>query len=127
MARVLLIIAFYTVILMTASYFYTEYSSSHIKLTAKSKAGEVEELITILKESDNRRLKSHASMDLVYYGKLAVDPLIGLLNDPDPVVRDFSIQALAKLKVKKTVPILIDALKDENSNVRVTAAFTLGT
>jgi protein-S-isoprenylcysteine O-methyltransferase Ste14 len=125
-SHVLAIIAFYTVVLMTASYFYLDFPSGYIKLTASSTAGKVEELVGILKTSDSRRVKSHASMDLVKYGELAVDPLIGLVEDSDPAVRDFSVQALAKLKSEKAIPALMAALDDDDNSVRYDAAFGLG-
>lgn len=124
--HVLAITTLYTVILMTASYIYVDFSSGNIKLLSSSRTEKVEELIDILKTSDNRRAKSHASMDLVKYGELAVDPLISLVKDPDPVVRDFSIQALGELKSKKAIPAFIDALNDDEGSVRCDAAFALG-
>jgi HEAT repeat protein/protein-S-isoprenylcysteine O-methyltransferase Ste14 len=124
--HVLAIIALYTAILMTASYFYVNQSKGYIKLSASSKSDRVEELITILKTSDSRRTKSYASMDLVRYGALAVDPLLGLVNDPDPVVRDFSIQALGQLKSEKAISAFMAALNDDDHNVRYDAIAALG-
>jgi protein-S-isoprenylcysteine O-methyltransferase Ste14 len=124
--HVFAILFLYTAILVGVSYIYADSSSVHIKLSSSSKTERVDELVRILKLADGRRWKHFASLDLVQYGDLAVDPLIELTGDADPVVRDYAIQTLIQLRAEKAIPAFMAALNDENSGVRYDAAHALG-
>lgn len=124
--HVFAVIVLYAVLLIAASYAYSNFDSLTSRLSPATRDQKVAELIGILQRSPSRRGKSHASMDLVKYGDSAVDPLLSLVGDPDPVVRDFSIQALAELKSEKAIPAFMSALGDEDSSVRYDAADALG-
>jgi protein-S-isoprenylcysteine O-methyltransferase Ste14 len=124
--HVLAILGLYAAMLIGASYVHEGLTSGRLSLSQASRAEKVEELVGIMKFADSRRWKSRASMELVKYGELAVDSLISLSENSDPVIRDFSIQALGKLKAEAAIPNLMAALSDEDSDVRSDAASALG-
>jgi HEAT repeat protein len=62
---------------------------------------------------------------LVTLGKAAVKPLIALLSDTRPHVRWEAAKALGKIGDPTSAPALVEALEDDDSNVRWLAAVGL--
>ncbi len=67
-----------------------------------------------------------------YGNTAATDPnaaaarLVALLEDPTPQIRVTAAQALGKIAVPGTVPVLLRSLKDADPAVRATSAWALG-
>src|SRR5439155_14962206 len=57
---------------------------------------------------------------------LAVDLLRCLMHDESGQVRSGAVQSLADLAREETLPVLLEALKDSNSDVRWIATQALG-
>ncbi|WP_319507749.1 HEAT repeat domain-containing protein [uncultured Methanolobus sp.] len=59
-------------------------------------------------------------------GEPAVQPLIDVLGDPDPLVRAYAARALGRTGDSRAVEPVIELLNDEDENVRSNAAMALG-
>lgn len=55
-----------------------------------------------------------------------ISPLLAVVEDPDPLVREIAIEALGSFHDPRIPPILLHALKDPASAVRIEAISTLG-
>lgn len=60
------------------------------------------------------------------YGEVAVDPVLDLMRDDDPIVRFYASETLGRLGEAKAVPCLLNALDDPDTGVRAFAAGALG-
>jgi len=84
-------------------------------------------LIAVLEdENSSDRTQDLVAGALVSIGTPAVEPLIAVLKDKDPLVRMQAAYALGRIKDARAVGPLIGALKDENPIVRMQAADALG-
>jgi HEAT repeat protein len=77
------------------------------------------------------RVYFEAMNNLVRIGSSSVDPLIGALRHPNSRIRYHAASALGSLalggiKAHKAVPSLIEALQDENSQVKTFTVRSLG-
>jgi HEAT repeat protein len=86
----------------------------------------VEEVIGLLRASDNAGLRNSAVESLERMGESAVEPLCAHLGDPDQDLRKFVIDILGTMGCISCVPLLVRALGDVDANVRVAAAENLG-
>ena len=84
-------------------------------------AADIHGLIAALADA-NPAHRQHAREALVAIGRPAVEPLIRLLDDPDPQVRWQAVKALGAIGDAAAAPALIGALEDEESDVRWLAA-----
>lgn len=55
-----------------------------------------------------------------------IEPLISVVNDPDPMLREIAIEALSSFHDVRVPPLLIKALTDPSSNLRQKAVVGLG-
>ncbi len=83
-------------------------------------------LIQALSAHDNAGARNSAIEALVRIGAEAVDPLLGIIETPDPDVRKFVVDTLGDIRDRRAVPALIDRLGDVDENIRVAAAEALG-
>lgn len=83
-------------------------------------------LIQHLRAEDNAGARNSAIEALVLLGPGSVDVLLPLLGTDDPDVRKFVVDILGDIRDSRSVPGLIDRLKDLDENVRVAAAEALG-
>ncbi len=83
-------------------------------------------LIEALSSHDNAGARNSAIEALVQVGGQAVDPLLGMLETPDPDVRKFIVDILGDIKDRRAVLALIGRLNDPDENIRVAAAEALG-
>jgi protein-S-isoprenylcysteine O-methyltransferase Ste14/ubiquinone biosynthesis protein UbiJ len=123
------VITLYTVICIVLSVCYVNFSSlSKIKshIFTMNTGQNVEELVKVIKETDDWSDKYNAAMSLGEIGEPAVQQLIQLSKDEIDVVREYSVRALGKIQSKKAVQPLIEALQDKNRNVRIQAVSALG-
>ena len=72
--------------------------------------------------SDNGIVRSRARFELIEIGKPIVDFMIGLQYVPVHQVRWEAIKTLSQLAVPEAIPILINALENEDLDVRWLAA-----
>ena len=86
----------------------------------------VEELIGLLRASDNAGLRNSAVESLERLGRDAVQPLCAHLDDPDHDLRKFAIDILGSIGCTSCLPLMVQALDDPDPNVRVAAAENLG-
>lgn len=63
---------------------------------------------------------------LIGFGEPSVEPLIKACGKKDVETRRKVLQALGHMKDSRTIPCMAASLKDENSNVRMLAAWGLG-
>lgn len=74
----------------------------------------------------NRREKYNLSQSLISKGDSAMPIFINLLSNSDPVVREFSADALGNLKSERAANALITALQDNNYKVVRSVLISLG-
>ena len=77
-------------------------------------------------DNPNRKEKYKLSAALVSKGDSAIPIFINLLTNSDPVIREFSADALGKLKTENAANALIYALEDEDYKVRRSVLNSLG-
>jgi len=101
-------------------------STYYVRLKAKTiKTRIVEPLIAALR-NPNPRVYERAQLALIKIGKLSVLPLVSILNDSDPVVRDRVVETLGDIPDKRVVRPLLEVLHDNDSHVRAKALEALG-
>ena len=55
-----------------------------------------------------------------------IDPLLTVVNDPQPEIRAIAIETLGSFRDERIIPILLQALKDTEAKVRKEAVIALG-
>jgi HEAT repeat protein len=63
-----------------------------------------------------------ARYDLIKIGKPAIKHLTGLLNDPKMLIRWEAIKTLSQIAAPESIPVLIEALENDDFDVRWMAA-----
>jgi len=96
------------------------------EITSAATGGRAERYIQTLRLTDNWHFRLPYVRALEKIGEHAVDPLIKLLEDPDPSLRQIAASILGKIGAPRAVDPLIESLKDKNSNIRWEAAHALG-
>ncbi len=86
----------------------------------------IEELVGLLRASDNAGLRNSACEALEKLGKKAIPILCRYIEDEDSDVRKFVIDILGNIGSPEPVPLLIKALADRDPNVSSAAAENLG-
>lgn len=85
-----------------------------------------EELIGMLRESDNAGLRNSACEALERLGDKCLTVVSSHAEDLDPDVRKFIVDVLGNIGNPASVPILVSLLDDSDSNVSIAAAENLG-
>jgi HEAT repeat protein/protein-S-isoprenylcysteine O-methyltransferase Ste14 len=128
--EIAVVLVLYTAVLMAASHVYVrqrDYAVLDVPVgILDSRAVRVEKLVDGMKRTDNWRRRSGMADMLAEIGGPAVDPLIGLLDDPNPEVRRDTARALGKIGDDRAVGPLLGKLTDENDDVRFKAIEALG-
>ena len=84
----------------------------------------IEALAQLLTDTELRPLAASA---LAYMRRpQVVEPLLSIVDDPNPEVRAVAIEALGSFHSKKITPVLINALQDTAAIVRKEAVIALG-
>lgn len=86
----------------------------------------VEKYIRALHLTDNWHFRRPYVGALEEIGEQAVSPLIKLLKDPDPSLRQIAASTLGRIGSPQASAALIESLSDKNSNIRYHAAHALG-
>ena len=123
------VILLYTCIFMLLSLIWVDFKKDEA-MTSETQVVNLQQKVDALIAEINR---PHQRRELYKYfeelgnmGDVAVHPLISLLSDPDPVIREFSAQMLGELKASDAIDPLILALYDSISRVRNAAVGSLG-
>lgn len=74
-----------------------------------------------------RFVQDYAQEVLVKIGEPAVEPLILVMKDTNKYVRRYAAEAIGQIGDKRGIEPLIDALRDEDENVRTNASWALKT
>jgi HEAT repeat protein/protein-S-isoprenylcysteine O-methyltransferase Ste14 len=127
--EIVAVLSIYILLLVGLSHLYVrshalpEIPDEIRSVEAESRA---EKYIRTLRLTDNWHFRSPYVGALERIGEQAVDPLIELLNDPDPSLRQIAASTLGKIGSTRAADALIESLKDKNSSVRWDAAGSLG-
>jgi len=123
------VLSIYTLLLVGLSYVYVR-SRALPKIPDEIQAAvsesRAEMYIRTLRLTDNLHFRRHYMAGLEKLGEQSVDPLITLLKDPDPSLRQIAASVLGRIESPRATDALIESLSDKNSNVRVDAAGALG-
>jgi HEAT repeat protein len=76
--------------------------------------------------SPDEYVRARAAVTSPAAGNAAVELLVKLLSDPEPLVRRSAVQSLGELKATSAVDALTPLLKDDDQSTRKTAAIALG-
>jgi len=128
--EIALVLVFTTGILMVSSYFYARHRQLALLDVpvgiAESGSGRAEALAAEMKRAADWRRKSRLADALVDIGEPAVNPLIGLLDDPSSENRAEAARALGRIAPARAAAPLIEKLGEENLDVRFRAVEALG-
>jgi len=123
------VIGIYIILLAGLSHFYVR---SHAlpkipdEISSVESESRAERYIQTLRLTDNWHFRRPYVGALERIGEQAVDPLIGLLKDPDPSLRQIAASTLGRIGSPRAVDALIESLSDKDSNIRWDAARALG-
>jgi protein-S-isoprenylcysteine O-methyltransferase Ste14 len=93
--------------------------------TSDNAQHQIDSLITEIRKTPRRYIHAHFE-GLKNLGAVSVEPLINLLSDPNPVIREFSADALGDMNADTAAEHLIQLLNDSNFRVRNSAIYSLG-
>jgi len=123
------VLSIYSLLLVGLSYVYVR---SHAlpkipdEIQAAASESRAEMYIRTLRLTDNWHFRRHYVGALEKLGEQSIDPLLTLLKDPDPSLRQIAASVLGRIGSPRAVNALIESLSDKNSNVRSDAASSLG-
>jgi protein-S-isoprenylcysteine O-methyltransferase Ste14 len=124
------VLIFTTAVLMISSHFYVRHGRyAQLDVTAglfESDAGLVDKLASELKRTESNRRRSWLADALADIGRPAAEPLIGLLDDADPGIRQEAARVLGRVDAQEAVGPLLRRLSDDNPNVQFWAVSSLG-
>lgn len=83
-------------------------------------------VVPLISELSFKDYRETAATALINLGRLAVEPLIAALKDPNGELRAISAELLGEIGDKRALESLIKVLKDKEFNVRKNAAAALG-
>jgi hypothetical protein len=119
-----------TSVLIASSHFYVrhrQYAGLGVSTGIfESDAGRVKKLAEELKQTGDWRRRSRIADALADIGGPAVDPLIALLEDPNPETRREAARALGQVGPPQAVGPLLAKLSDGEVNVRFAVIEALG-
>lgn len=122
-------LAFYTLIFVGLSHVYVR-AQRIPKIPdipdISASASREEKLIEAIRRADTWHARRPYVAALKYIGKPAVGPLIEVLKDPDPSLRDIAAGILGDIGSPGAVDALIKCLADPDKNVRFSAVNALG-
>ena len=87
----------------------------------------VEPVLAVLKRTSSRTVRKAACVALGVFGSdKAIDPLIELLKDPNPLTMTQAAQSLARLDAQRAIPSLREAYKQADATSKLTLIDALG-
>ncbi len=127
--EIVAVLSVYILLLAGLSHLYVRsYALPKIpdEINSAESESRAEKYIRTLRLSDNWHFRRPYVSALEKIGEQAVNPLIDLLKDPDPSLRQIAAAVLGRIGSDRAVDALIESLKDDNSNIRWEAAGALG-
>jgi HEAT repeat protein len=80
------------------------------------------QLMRVLEEGEDEYARRLAALSLGRIGEPAVDPLLDAMNNPDPAVRRYAVEALGQIKSEpRVLGAIFQARKDPSEQVRQAA------
>jgi protein-S-isoprenylcysteine O-methyltransferase Ste14 len=130
-AEIGVVLAFYTLVLVGFSVAYARARNvppipDVVRAEMPADSDTAEAYVQALRSSDNWHARRPYVRALEGMGDPAVDPLIDLLDDPDPSLRQIAANTLGVLGIDRAIDPLIESLSDPNGEVRHWAAGSLG-
>jgi hypothetical protein len=124
------VLIFTTTVLMISSHFYAQHRKyAQLDVTAglfEADAGRVDKIVAELRQTESNRRRSWLADALADIGRPAAEPLIGLLDDADPGIRQEAARVLGRVDAQEAVGPLLQRLSDDNPNVQFWAVSSLG-
>lgn len=124
------LLALFTAVLVGASHLSLELRGAAGLPSAVRRAvddeGRAEALVGAIRRADGWRTRASLARALQDLGEPAVRPLVGLLADPDPALRQLAARGLGRTGSDRAVEPLIGRLADPSADVRHWAAVALG-
>ncbi len=123
-----IVTSFYTVILIFLSLFWVDFETTKPQqelITISNPQRQIDSLIKEIKITPRRYIHKHFN-GLKSLGDVSIPSLISLLSDPNPVIREFSADALGDMKADTAAGYIIQLLNDDNARVRNSAIYSLG-
>ncbi len=125
--EVAVVLSIYLALLMGASFFYGDGLDRTVALFRSRERTRVilAEQLARAREEPNVRRRSSLVRELAGYGEPAVDPLLDLLRDEDPALRELAAEVLSDLAPPRALPDLTRALEDSSADIRYDAVRAL--
>ncbi len=127
--EIVVVLSIYVLLLAGLSYFYVRFSKLPKipdEIGSVESENRAEKYIRTLRLTDNWHFRRPYVGALERIGEQAVDPLMDLLKDPDPSLRQIAAAVLGRIGSERAVDALIESLTDNNSNIRWEATGALG-
>jgi hypothetical protein len=120
--------SFYTVILILLSLFWVDFGTEkhqQVLISSANPQHQIDSLINEIRNTPRRYLHTHFN-SLKSMGDVSIKPLVNLLYDSNPIIREFSADALGDLQADTATGHLIKLVDDSNFRVRNSAIYALG-
>ena len=129
--EIAVVLTLYTLVLVGLSVGYSRARDlppipQSVRAEMPAEASTAEGYVRVLRLSDNWHARRPYVWALEGMGEAAVDPLIELLHDPDPSLRQIAANTLGALEAERAVGPLLESLSDPNDDVRGWATRSLG-
>lgn len=95
-------------------------------LLGRPEAEYIHVLETGVRNHENANVRNAAMEIYESLGRRGLPSIITLVRDPDHEVRLFAVNMLHQTELPESLPVLMDALNDEDVNVRIAAVEALG-
>jgi len=123
------ILSIYLLLLGGLSYFYVRARSLPKipeGISSIESENRAEKYIRALRLTDNWHFRYPYVAALEDIGEQSVTPLMNLLKDPDPSLRQIAASILGRIGSPRAANALMESLSDNDSNIRSSAAYALG-
>jgi len=124
--EILTFLAFYTVILIVLSGFYSGLISFTKDEGAPLSSQEMERTVNRIKTTHSRLVIRDELSKLTRSGEAAIQPLLSLLEEKSPIIRWYTADSLSNFQSKEVKDALIELLHDPEAWVHNAAAGSLG-
>ncbi|MEJ2217725.1 MAG: HEAT repeat domain-containing protein [Gemmatimonadota bacterium] len=126
--EVVTVVGLYGVLLMTISaVFYAGGLQSTVARfsSAERRADRLNALVAEARKESDRRRRYNLLLEIASFGDPAVDPLVGIVEGPDPALRAVAAEMLGRLPSERAIPALSAATSDPDGDLRYRAAAAL--
>ncbi|MBN2244984.1 MAG: HEAT repeat domain-containing protein [Candidatus Aminicenantes bacterium] len=123
--EILTFLVFYTVIFIVLSGFYSgliSFDKEGVHLSSQ----EMERIINRIKTTHSRIIIRDGLHKLTRSGEDAIEPLLSLLGEENPIIRWYTTDALSNFHIPEVIDALIGLLHDPEVQIRNAAAGSLG-